>query len=258
MFLPQEFQNDAERLDIHTDRLRRTIVHEIYIEPGSENTFPVHLGMQIDGIPGTHYTTDGQCFNYIFSANERVRDRILIYRGRGDESILAEWNKEFPAYHHGNMEVHGVINFDNSTQTMLVHQNHPVVKFLEERGAELGTMSTNGNEMARAFREISRDAFARGVDFIRKNILNRAIRVYNLQSLTVRFHRVDGKDWAVIPASAFSTLEFDPSLSSVDVTELRQKFANQLAQRPGHVSMKLGFVYTLPALGAPPDGVAAR
>lgn len=253
VFLPLEFQNDAERLDIHTDRLRRTIVHEIWLEPGSHNSFPVHLGMQLDGIPGTHFTTDGQSFNYIFFGNETINERILIYRGRGDESILAEWNKEFAQYHHGNLETQGVVNFDASSQTILVHENHPVVKFLEDRGAELGTMNPNGNEMARAFREVSRDAFARALDFIRKNILNRAIRVYNMQNLTVRFHRTDGKDWAVIPASAFASLEHSPEMSSVDVTQLRQKFANQLAQKPGSVTVKLGFTYTLPSVAAAPD-----
>mmetsp|Transcript_5709 Transcript_5709/g.9052 ORF Transcript_5709/g.9052 Transcript_5709/m.9052 type:complete len:214 (-) Transcript_5709:239-880(-) len=212
--------------------------------------------MQLDGIPGTHFTSSGQSFNFIFAGNQAINERIFIYRGRGDESILAEWNREFPQYHHSNLETQGVVSFDNTSTTLLVHLEHPVVKFLQERGAELGTINPYGNEAAQNFREISLDAFSRAIDFIRKKVLNRAIRVYNLQNLTVRFHRTDGKDWAVILSSAFGQLEHSPDLPSIEVTNLRQMYANQLAQKPGSIDVKLGFTYTLPSTAGTHDSAS--
>lgn len=100
--------------------------------------------------------------------------------------------QEFPTYNHSNLNTMGVIQWDEHSSSLLIHERHPVAKLLAEKGAELGAVPVNVETMHQ-FRSITRDAFARSIDFIRKNVLSRAVRVHNMQTLAVRFTRADNK-----------------------------------------------------------------
>ncbi len=88
-------------------------------------------------------------------------------------------------------------------------------------------------------------AFDSAAAWIRKEILSRSSKTFDLSQFSLTFSKIDGTKWTDLNPSCFVGMDFDSCENIDSLNELKSMFASVLMQKPHTISIKLGLKYRL-------------
>lgn len=90
--------------------------------------------------------------------------------------------------------------------------------------------------------------FDRACTWLRDNILSKASMTFDMTQLSINFSKIDNTKFTDLPPALFVDMPITGTENICDMTELKNKFANIMVQRPFTIDIKLKFTYRLPII----------
>ena len=124
---------NCQRSERRRGNLEQTLLIGMKIKK-IDSTFPCQLGFSVKGCRGNYYTSSGEQFAYIISANEKNHnlDEIIVCT---NPYVNSEYLSRFPGMSAQSLRTEGIMTIPNENY-VFVDKSHPLIDMIREN-AEL-------------------------------------------------------------------------------------------------------------------------
>lgn len=102
-----------------------------------KSSFKVPLGVSISCLPSTEMTGFGEAFCYTILPESTNNVPLSLFEASEEGDVTAKWRRDYPKYHSGNLETHGILDAKDCSYTF-VHKFHPSIALLRGNKELLG------------------------------------------------------------------------------------------------------------------------
>jgi len=188
--------------------------------------------MRIHGIVANEFSITGEAWNYILPQKCHVHTPVCIFESRGDENLMATWEEDFAKWNSENLETLCAMSVPD-TDIVMVHLEHPVVKLLDKKFLEFGTLAPSSQlSNTPNWRQIPRSAFERACQWPRDNILSKSSKTFDLSQLTLHIAKIDGSKFTDLTAECFSDMVITGTESVQEMNEKKENSPTSLCRCP--------------------------
>lgn len=245
VILPEHMQSSDTALSESNNILRRVHLQSITVEPGTLNQFPFPVGVRIAGFPQQEFNLSGDAYSFIIPGKTSIFDPQSIFESHGDQKLQYTWEAEYAKWDSSNLDTLMAMAVPES-DVMLVHLDHPVLQMLERRPEIFGVSSNIFSASSTPnWKHVQKASFEAASKWIKKEILSRSSKTFDLSQFSLSFSKIDGTKWTDLSPSCFIDMDFD-SIENLDsLNEVKSMYSNVLMQKPHTISIKLGIKYRL-------------
>ena len=245
IILPEHLLANDHGMADSNNVLRRIHLQKVLVESGTENGFPFPIGVRISGFPQQEFSVSGDSYSFIIPGNTAMTETQSIFESHGDEKLQHTWEAEYAKWNMENLDTLMAMNVPES-DVMLVHLDHPVLQMLEKRPEVFGVNTSIFSASSTPnWKHVQKTAFESASKWIKKEILSRSSKTFDMSQLTLTFSKIDGTKWTDLTPSCFEKMDFDNVEDLDTLNEVKSMYANVLMQKPHTISIKIGFRYRI-------------